>query len=88
MKKLGKVVPLASHVFSSEDVEAIITPHLNPKQVADLQALRDVDFSLALKSEGLRFRANVFRQMPGCRRCSASSRIAFRCWRNLVCRRW
>jgi twitching motility protein PilT len=33
--------------------------------VADLQVLRDVDFSLALKSEGLRFRANVFRQMPG-----------------------
>ncbi len=65
MKKMGRVVPLASHVFSSEDIEAILAPHLNPKQVADLQALRDVDFSIALKSEGLRFRANVFRQMPG-----------------------
>jgi twitching motility protein PilT len=65
MKKMGRVVPLASHVFSAEDIETIIGPHLTDKQVADLQALRDVDFSLALKSEGLRFRANVFRQMPG-----------------------
>ncbi|MGC9984948.1 MAG: PilT/PilU family type 4a pilus ATPase [Polyangia bacterium] len=65
MKKMGKVVPLASHVFSSADIETIISPHLNPKQLADLEVLRDVDFSLALKSEELRFRANVFRQMPG-----------------------
>ena len=65
MKKMGRVVPLASHVFSSADIEDIISPYLSVKQVADLQALRDVDFSLALKSEGLRFRANVFRQMPG-----------------------
>ena len=65
MKKMGKVVPLASHVFSAADIETIISPHLNSKQLADLEVLRDVDFSLALKSEGLRFRANVFRQMPG-----------------------
>jgi twitching motility protein PilT len=65
MKKMGRVAPLANHVFSAEDVETIISPYLSVKQVADLQALRDVDFSLALKSEGLRFRANVFRQMPG-----------------------
>jgi twitching motility protein PilT len=65
MKKMGKVVPLASHVFSAADIETIIFPHLNSKQLADLEVLRDVDFSLALKSEGLRFRANVFRQMPG-----------------------
>jgi len=65
MKKMGKVVPLASHVFSAEDIETIISPHLNSKQLADLEVLRDVDFSLALKSEELRFRANVFRQMPG-----------------------
>ncbi|HJX54362.1 MAG TPA: PilT/PilU family type 4a pilus ATPase, partial [Polyangia bacterium] len=65
MKKMGKVVPLASHVFSAEDIETMIFPHLNPKQLADLEVLRDVDLSLALKSEALRFRANVFRQMPG-----------------------
>jgi twitching motility protein PilT len=65
MKKMGKVVPLASHVFSPEDVATIISPHLSAKQLADLEVLRDVDFSLALKAEGLRFRANVFRQMPG-----------------------
>ncbi|HEX7596761.1 MAG TPA: PilT/PilU family type 4a pilus ATPase, partial [Polyangia bacterium] len=65
MKKMGKVVPLASHIFTAEDIETIISPHLSAKQVADLESLRDVDFSLALKSEGLRFRANVFHQMPG-----------------------
>ncbi len=65
MKKMGHVVPLANHVFSPEEVAAIITPHLNPRQQADLEALRDVDFSVELKAEGLRFRANVFRQMPG-----------------------
>jgi len=65
MKKMGKVVPLASHLFSAEEIEAILSPHLTVKQVADLEALRDVDFSVEVKSEGLRFRANVFRQMPG-----------------------
>ena len=65
MKKMGRVVPLASHVFSAEDIETIIAPYLSTKHLADLQVLRDVDFSLALKSEELRFRANVFRQMLG-----------------------
>jgi twitching motility protein PilT len=65
MKKMGRVMPLANHIFSAEEVEAIITPHLNPPQQRDLESLRDVDFSIELKAEGLRFRANVFRQMPG-----------------------
>jgi twitching motility protein PilT len=65
MKKMGHVMPLANHIFSGEEVEAIITPHLTPPQQKDLEALRDVDFSVELKTEALRFRANVFRQMPG-----------------------
>jgi len=65
MKKMGRVVPLASHVFSPEDIQTIIFAHLSAKQIADLEGLRDVDFSMALKSEELRFRANVFHQMPG-----------------------
>jgi twitching motility protein PilT len=65
MKKMGHVMPVANHIFSSEEVDAILAPHLNQKQQADLEALRDVDFSLELKAEGLRFRANVFRQMTG-----------------------
>jgi twitching motility protein PilT len=62
---MGHVMPVANHIFSSEEVDAILAPHLNQKQQADLEALRDVDFSLELKAEGLRFRANVFRQMTG-----------------------
>ncbi|MBN2575870.1 MAG: PilT/PilU family type 4a pilus ATPase [Deltaproteobacteria bacterium] len=65
IKKLGKVVPLSSHVFTAEEVLATLTPSLSAKQLDDLQALRDVDFSLEVKSEGLRFRANVFYQLPG-----------------------
>jgi twitching motility protein PilT len=65
IKKMGKVVPLSSHVFTAEEVLATLTPTLTPKQIDDLGNLRDVDFSLEVKSEGLRFRANVFYQLPG-----------------------
>ena len=65
IKKLGKVMPLGAHVFSAEEVQTILTPSLTPKQLEDLAALRDVDFSLDVKSESLRFRANVFQQLPG-----------------------
>jgi twitching motility protein PilT len=65
IKKMGKVVPLSSHVFTADEVLAILTPTLTSKQLEDLSILRDVDFSLDVKSEGLRFRANVFYQLPG-----------------------
>jgi twitching motility protein PilT len=65
IKKLGKVVPLSSHVFTADEVLATLTPALTAKQIEDLGNLRDVDFSLEVKSEGLRFRANVFYQLPG-----------------------
>jgi twitching motility protein PilT len=65
IKKLGKVMPLGAHVFSAEEVRALLAPSLTPKQQEDLAALRDVDFSLDVKSESLRFRANVFHQLPG-----------------------
>jgi len=65
IKKMGKVVPLSSHVFTADEVLATLTPSLTAKQLDDLQHLRDVDFSLDVKSEGLRFRANVFYQLPG-----------------------
>jgi twitching motility protein PilT len=65
IKKLGKVMPLGAHVFSAEEVRALLAPSLTPKQQEDLAALRDVDFSLDVKSESLRFRANVFQQLPG-----------------------
>jgi twitching motility protein PilT len=65
IKKMGKVVPLSSHVFTAEEVLATLAPSLTGKQLEDLGSLHDVDFSLEVKSEGLRFRANVFYQLPG-----------------------
>jgi twitching motility protein PilT len=65
IKKMGKVVPLGAHVFSADEVKSTLAPSLTDQQLADLQAMRDVDFSLDVKSESLRFRANVFNQLPG-----------------------
>jgi twitching motility protein PilT len=65
IKKMGKVLPLTSHVFSPEEVRSLLASSLTAKQMEDLAALRDVDFSLDVKSESLRFRANVFHQLPG-----------------------
>jgi twitching motility protein PilT len=65
IKKLGKVMPLGAHVFAAEEMRALLTASLTQKQQEDLAALRDVDFSLEVKSESLRFRANVFHQLPG-----------------------
>ncbi len=65
IKKMGKVVPLSSHTFTAEEVRSTLAPSLTPKQIEDLGALRDVDFSIEVKSESLRFRANVFYQLPG-----------------------
>jgi len=65
IKKMGKVVPLSSHVFTADEVLATLTPSLTSKQLEDLGNLHDVDFSLEVKSENLRFRANVFYQLPG-----------------------
>jgi len=65
MKKIGKVMPLAQHVFTPDQVKGMLLPCLNPKGIADLAVLKDVDFSYDIKSEALRFRANIFQQMPG-----------------------
>jgi len=65
IKKMGKVVPLSSHVFTADEVTSTLGPCLTEQQQADLLAMRDVDFSLDVKSESLRFRANVFNQLPG-----------------------
>jgi len=65
VKKMGKVVPLSSHVFTADEVRSTLGPSLTEQQLAELKALRDVDFSIDVKSESLRFRANVFYQLPG-----------------------
>src|SRR5205807_4020088 len=51
--------------LAEEQVKALLMPHLSTEQLMALQALQDVDYSHEVKSEGLRFRANVFQQLGG-----------------------
>jgi twitching motility protein PilT len=65
LKKVGRVSPLTSAPLDEEQVRSLLLPHLSPDQVAALQSLQDVDYSHEVKSEGLRFRANIFMQLGG-----------------------
>ena len=65
MKKVGQVSPVTDGPLSEEAVKALLLPHLTNEQVMALQALQDVDYSHEVKSEELRFRANVFQQLGG-----------------------
>ncbi len=65
IKKMGKVTPLANHIFSAEQIKGMLLPCLSAKHVQDLSHLKDADFSFEIKAEALRFRANVFQQMAG-----------------------
>ncbi|HUJ24778.1 MAG TPA: PilT/PilU family type 4a pilus ATPase, partial [Myxococcales bacterium] len=65
MKKVGRVSPLTQGPLDEEQVKALLMPHLSTEQVMELQALQDVDYSHEVKSEGLRFRANIFQQLGG-----------------------
>ena len=65
MKKVGKVAAITTAPLDEEQVKALLLPHLTTEQVMALQALQDVDYSHEVKSEGLRFRANVFHQLGG-----------------------
>ena len=65
IKKVGKTNRLTDETLSEESVKALILPHLTTEQVMALQALQDVDYSHEVKSEGLRFRANIFNQLSG-----------------------
>jgi twitching motility protein PilT len=65
IKKVGRVAPVTPAPVEEEQVKALLLPHLSTEQVMALQALQDVDYSHEVKSEGLRFRANVFNQLGG-----------------------
>ncbi len=65
VKRLGKVVPMGSAPLTDDQVRAMLHPRLTVQQIHDLESLKDVDFSYEVKSEGLRFRANVFRHIGG-----------------------
>jgi twitching motility protein PilT len=65
IKRLGRVEPLDENPLTARQVEALLLPHLSMVQREDLKALRDVDFSHEVIGKGLRFRANIFRQLGG-----------------------
>src|SRR5205085_6876645 len=65
MKKVGRVSAVNATPLEEEQVKALLLPHLSTEQVMALQAMQDVDYSHEVKSEGLRFRANVFYQLGG-----------------------
>jgi twitching motility protein PilT len=65
MKKVGRTTPVTEQPLTAEQVRSVLLPHLSTDQIVALQALQDVDYSHEVKSEGLRFRANVFQQMGG-----------------------
>jgi twitching motility protein PilT len=65
MKKVGRISALTQGPLTEEQVKALLMPHLTAEQLIALQALQDVDYSHEVKSEGLRFRANVFQQLGG-----------------------
>ncbi len=65
VKSMGVTVALSDNLISADDMEKLIYPCLTSEQKEDLKALRDVDFSYEVRSEGLRFRVNVFRHTTG-----------------------
>ncbi len=65
LKKHGRTLPLTEQVFSSEEVRALLLPHLSTQQQLELGQLKDVDFSHEVKAAGLRFRAHVFGARTG-----------------------
>ncbi|TMK95459.1 MAG: PilT/PilU family type 4a pilus ATPase [Actinobacteria bacterium] len=65
MKKLGRTSPVTEQSLTLEQVQGLLLPHLTADQIVGLQALQDVDYSHEVKSEGLRFRANIFHQLGG-----------------------
>ncbi len=65
MKKMGRVLSISSSVLNHAQIMAVLTPHLSIAQMDDLENMHDIDFSYEVKSNGARFRANVFRNEKG-----------------------
>lgn len=66
LKRMGRVSALPGHPKATQaSMQELIFPHLSPVQRQQFDAGKDIDFSFEVKAEGLRFRANVFRQQTG-----------------------
>jgi twitching motility protein PilT len=65
IKHMGSTTPLSPDPLTQEQVEALIRPLLSPAHAEALATLHDVDFSTEIKSNGFRFRVNVYQQVRG-----------------------
>jgi twitching motility protein PilT len=66
VKRLGKVMVLdGAPLLSRPAMQELLWPHLTDLQKQSLENLHDIDFSHDVKTEGLRFRANVFWHQTG-----------------------
>jgi twitching motility protein PilT len=65
LKKLGRIAALETEPLPGRAIDAILAPHLTAAHLSELAAGREVDFSYEVAARGLRFRANIFRQLGG-----------------------
>lgn len=65
MKRHGQVEAVTTHALSAERVASLLTPLVTAQMAMRLDQKRDVDFSLTVKTGGMRVRANLFRQRGG-----------------------
>ena len=63
MKRMNEMVPLADREL--KHLETMLRSILSPQQIEAMERIEDVDFSYEIKSESLRFRVNIFRQLTG-----------------------
>lgn len=60
MKKHGETMPMSTSVLTLQHLHAMIKPILSENQHEEIRNLNDVDLSYEVKTENLRFRANIF----------------------------
>ena len=65
LKRLGRIAAMEGSVLSASAIEAMLAPHLTAPHRTELRDGREVDFSYEVPAHGLRFRANIFRQLGG-----------------------
>jgi twitching motility protein PilT len=65
MKRHGGVEPVTAAAVGAERVAALLTPLLTAALTTRFEQKKDVDFSYVVKSNGARFRVNLFRQRGG-----------------------
>lgn len=65
IKKMGAVNPLRPEPLPRDDLANMILSTLNADQKRALSERREIDYSVQVKSHGLRFRVNVFLQNTG-----------------------